>query len=337
MFVRRHTTRLTTFRPFSPAQRSIGIPGKRSFTSVIQSGFLDLAIALPWPSSFPPYSSTIILLTVVSRLALTVPFSVWAKRRQWRAEEVVIPALREARPLVEKQVLHEMHVERALGTKEELRKEFKERVKKVMVGRRSELFARHRCQPWLAMLVPPLTQLPLFVGSSMLLSRLSRPPSAFDVESFLTLTSLSHADPTAALPIALGVITLANVESSRWFVSAEVREREEEERRRRVAEQRAQGKIVLEPHRIMQSALRLLSVGRILIGAVVPGSVVLYWVTSATFGLLQTWVFDYWERRRSNIQRLAATSPQSISRPGPTTTGDRPARALASVPKWKRR
>jgi len=33
---------------------------------------------------------------------------------------------------VEKQVLHEMHVERALGTKEELRKEFKKRVKKVV-------------------------------------------------------------------------------------------------------------------------------------------------------------------------------------------------------------
>jgi len=276
------------------------------------------------------------LLTVVSRLVLTVPFSVWAKKRQWRAEEVVIPALREARPLVEKQVLHEMHVERALGTKEELRKEFNERVKKVMVGQRSELFARHRCQPWLAMLVPPLTQLPVFVGSSMLLSRLSRPPSAFDAESFLTLTSLSHADPTAALPIALGVITLANVESSRWFVSAEVREREEQQRKR-VAEQRAQGQIVLEPNRIIQSALRLLSVGRILIGAVVPGSVVLYWVTSATFGLFQTWVFDYWEKRRSNMGRLAATSPQSVSPPGPTAASDRPARAVASVPKRKRR
>jgi len=139
-----------------------------------------------------------------------------------------------------------------------------------MVVRRNELFAQHRCHPWLAMLIPPLTQLPLFVGSSMLLNRLSRAPSAFDAESFLTLTSLSHADPTAALPIALGMITLANVESSRWFVSAEAREREEQQRRR-VAEQRAQGQVVLEPNRIVQSALRLLSVGRILIGAVVPG------------------------------------------------------------------
>jgi inner membrane protein COX18 len=124
------------------------------------------------------------------------------------------------------------------------------------------------------MLIPPLTQLPVFVGSSVLLSRLSsQPPSSaasFDAEAFLTLTSLAHADPTAALPIALGVITLANVESSKWFVSAEAKEHEDAERRR-VAEKRAGGQIVLEPRRIVQSGLRLLSVGRILIGAVVPG------------------------------------------------------------------
>lgn len=69
MFVARRVARLTTLRHFPP--------GKRQFTSSIYDGFLDLAIALPWPSSFPPYSSTIILLAVTSRLALTVPFSVW--------------------------------------------------------------------------------------------------------------------------------------------------------------------------------------------------------------------------------------------------------------------
>jgi hypothetical protein len=143
-----------------------------------------------------------------------------------------------------------------------------------MIARRKELFTKHRCHHWLTMAIAPLTQLPLFVGSSMFLSRLSQAPSsAFDAEAFLTLTSLAHADPTAALPIALGLVTLANVESSsslRWFGSAEAKEREERERRR-VEEKRAQGHIVLEPRRIVQSALRLLSVGRILIGAVVPG------------------------------------------------------------------
>jgi mitochondrial inner membrane protein COX18 len=207
---------------------------------------------------------------------------------------MVVPALREARPLVERQVLHEMRVEQPRGTKEELRGMFRERLKKAvrcvynpitpkvltfipilstgdkMVVRRNELYARHRCRPWLTMLIPPLTQLPVFVGSSMFLSRLSQPPTAFDSESFLTLASLAHPDPTVALPIALGVITLANVESSRWFISTAARE-QEEAAQKRVAEQRAQGRFVLEPRKIVQSGLRFLSVGRILISAVVPG------------------------------------------------------------------
>lgn len=335
MFARKHVARFTTSRPFSPTQAGVGILGKRQFTSAIQNGFLDLAIALPWPASFPPYSSTIILLTVVSRLALTVPFSVWAKKRQWRVEELVIPRLRETRPLVEKQVVHEMRVERASGSKEELRRAFSERVQKIMLARRKELFAEHRCRPWLTMLIPPLTQLPLFVGSSMFLSRLSQPPTVFDSESFLTLTSLSHADPTVALPIALGLVTLMNVESSssiRWFASAEARERDELEEKR-IAEKRAQGNIVLRPQKIVQSALRLLSVGRILIGALVPGSVVLYWVSSATFGLLQSWIFDYLDKRRSDLRRL----PQSVLPPGSAATRGKPAEAHAPMPKPKRR
>ena len=137
MFARKHVARLTTFRPFSPTQAGVGILGKRQFTAAIQNGFLDLAIALPWPTSVPPYSSTIILLTVVSRLALTVPFSVWvslcvdmlywslaasytARRLKDNGRSrgrLVIPRLREAKPLVEKQVVHEMRIERAGGTK----------------------------------------------------------------------------------------------------------------------------------------------------------------------------------------------------------------------------
>jgi hypothetical protein len=81
MFVQRRAARLTTLQHF-PLHSNVAIPGKRQFTSSIYDGFLDLAVALPWPSSFPPYSSTIILLTIASRLALTVPFSVWVSLLQ---------------------------------------------------------------------------------------------------------------------------------------------------------------------------------------------------------------------------------------------------------------
>ena len=66
-------------------------------------------------------------------------------------------------------------------------------------------------------------------------------------------------------------------------------------------------------------------------------SVVLYWVSSATFGLLQTWLFDYWDRRRSNPRSLASTSRQSVPQSGPTATRDKATQALASVSRQKRR
>ena len=74
--------------------------------------------------------------------------------------------------------------------------------------------------------MPIVSQLPVFIGTSWMLSHLSQPPTLFDNESFLTLTSLAHSDPTATLPIVLGLVTLANVESSRWFASAEALQRE---------------------------------------------------------------------------------------------------------------
>lgn len=68
----------------------------------------------------------------VDMLYCRQPHSSQAKKRQWRVEELVIPRLRETRPLVEKQVVHEMRVERAGGAKEELRRAFGERVKKIV-------------------------------------------------------------------------------------------------------------------------------------------------------------------------------------------------------------
>jgi inner membrane protein COX18 len=40
---------------------------------------LDLAIALPVPISFPIYTTTIVLVTVASRLVFTVPFAIWVR------------------------------------------------------------------------------------------------------------------------------------------------------------------------------------------------------------------------------------------------------------------
>lgn len=139
-----------------------------------------------------------------------------------------------------------------------------------VTARRNELFAEYRCQPMTTMAIPLLTQLPVFIGGSIVFAHVSQHPTPLDSESFLTLSTLVHPDPTAALPIALGFITLANVESSRWFMTDQQREREAKVREWK-EERIAKGERVIEPQKIVKSALRLISVGRILIATMVPG------------------------------------------------------------------
>jgi len=121
------------------------------------------------------------------------------------------------------------------------------------------------------MILPPLSQLPVFIGFTIILGRLSQDPTPFDSESFLTLTTLAHPDPTMTLPIILGLITMANVESNNWLMNAAERaklRRLEQEKARRIAEE---GKKSIELGKVVKTALRGLSVLRIIVASVTPG------------------------------------------------------------------
>lgn len=109
------------------------------------------------------------------------------------------------------------------------------------------------------MLIPPLSQLPVFMGLTVVFNRLSIAPTPFDSESFLTLTSLAHPDPTMALPLLLGFITMANVESKNWLMTAAEREQQRQFENR--------------PHaaNLIKPILRGLSVIRIVVAAITPG------------------------------------------------------------------
>jgi len=116
-----------------------------------------------------------------------------------------------------------------------------------------------------------LSQLPFFVGFTIVLNQLSQTPTPFDSESFLTLTSLAHPDPTMTLPIVLGFLTMANVESGSWIMNAAEREQQrlsEVEEAKRIA---AGGKIRIQPRKIIKTGLRGLSIIRIVVAALTPG------------------------------------------------------------------
>ncbi|KII95093.1 hypothetical protein PLICRDRAFT_96703 [Plicaturopsis crispa FD-325 SS-3] len=292
-------------------------PQRTFVTSAVQAlteGFLDLSIALPYPVSWPAYSSTIIVVTIATRLALTLPFSIWALKRRWRAEEIVQPRLAQLRPTFIEQAVKEMRAKGATGTRDELNTALEKRVKQLLTLRSKELYKEQSCTPTPTALIPVVVQAPLFLLFSWVYREAAQIPTPLDSESFLSLTSLNHVDPTGFLPIALGIITLVNVESATWYMSPA-----EAERRAQVQEwvraRRLRGEIVWQPMKTVRPVIRGLSVVRIIVAATVPGSVAIYWVTSAAFGLLQTWVFDYIHaRRRRRIPLVPISRPPP---PGP--------------------
>lgn len=124
------------------------------------------------------------------------------------------------------------------------------------------------------MVLPILTQLPLFAASTMFFSHLAHRPTPLDDESFWTLTSMARPDATATMPIALGLVTLANVETAQWFVGEDKRERAKaaiEASERRDKELEREGKMRVRPRGIIQGGLRVFSVARIIIGTMVDG------------------------------------------------------------------
>ena len=140
-----------------------------------------------------------------------------------------------------------------------------------LTARRKELFKEYKCSPLPSIIIPTLSQLPFFVGFTVVLSRLSIDPTPFDSESFLTLSTLAHPDPTMTLPVILGFLTMANVESGNWVLTAAEREqvrRAEEEERKRVLEG---GKPRIHFGKVLKTSLRGLSIVRIIIAAMTPG------------------------------------------------------------------
>ncbi|KAF8745929.1 hypothetical protein AX14_004233 [Amanita brunnescens Koide BX004] len=308
-----------------PYQRHVRIQ-QRKFMQGLCDGFLDLAVALPLPPSLPPYSTTIILTTLVTRVAL-LPIAIWGRQRIRRIEEVVLPQVEKLKPVVSKQVLEDMKRERIRGDKEILRKIHTERSIALLTTHRRELFAKHRCRPLPSVVLPTLSQLPFFVITTIALGRLSVDPTPFDSESFATLSTLAHPDPTMTLPILLGILTMANVESSSWVMTAAERERTrqiQERNDKNNAELGTKARII-QPQKIVKTTLRFLSVVRIIIAAMTPGSVELYWVSSAAFGLIQTWIMDWMDarrrRRRESAVSSSSTRAMSVSPGKPLSEG----------------
>ncbi|KAF7332090.1 60S ribosomal protein L6 [Mycena kentingensis (nom. inval.)] len=262
-------------------------------------GFLDLSLAIPYPASFPPYASTIIVAAVASRLAL---FSValWGRNHVRKLENVVLPEVERLKPILSAQIWQEMKREGLPKEMLDPKKIQALHLKRLIQRTKAEqerLVAKYKCYPRLAMFASPVAQLPVFVFMTTLFHRVAQDPTPLDSEAFLMLTTLNHPDPTWSLPILLGVVSMANIEANNWFMSNIQRDRArkaEEYRAKAIAEGR---KVGLPLQKILKSGLNAFCVVRIIWAAFSPASVALYWTTSAIGGLVQTWLLDMMSSR----------------------------------------
>ncbi|KAJ3882916.1 60Kd inner membrane protein-domain-containing protein [Lentinula edodes] len=193
----------------------------------------------------------------------------------------------------------------------------------IMQMKSKELVKLHKCRPLTTALIPVMAQAPLFIVMTMVFARLAADPtSPFDSESFLTLSTLNHPDPTFTMPVVVGLLTMANVESSHWVLNpAEKEALKEKEKKMKETVAKSGDRLSMVKFNLqsnLKDSMRVLSILRIGLASIAPGAVTLYWVTSAAFGLFQTWLVNSLAMKKR--REFLATSTQ-IPTPTPTPHG----------------
>ncbi|GAA5826415.1 hypothetical protein JCM3770_004697 [Rhodotorula araucariae] len=192
--------------------------------------------------SLPPalslsYAAFIPLFTLLYRSTTTLPIVLWQRRRTRRFADVVMPLLRKEQGRIALETRDECR--RAAKSYDEYQAVFKKKAKKAAYA----LARKYRCSPRLTLILPPLTHVPIFVLATLVLrdacaraiAALGVAPSSLSAlldaspASALTSSALAHLhelastpflwcpslvlpDPTMALPLAVGLAALLNVE-----------------------------------------------------------------------------------------------------------------------------
>ncbi|EJD53459.1 hypothetical protein AURDEDRAFT_79893 [Auricularia subglabra TFB-10046 SS5] len=296
----RTATRQHVLRPPRSLQRRTFV---RAALVPAADQLVELATALPWPPMWPPYASTIILIAILGRAAV-LPISIWGKRKQFIVEDVVFPELKRNAVEVKQRAARDAKL--ALGdvstpgSREEREQQAQKKFSEMMQARQRELFSALGCSPVKIMALPALSQLAVFLPMTFVFSLMSLPPTPLDSEAFLTFTTLTHPDMDYVTPVVLGLLGMATADASRWFISTE-RAHELQRRDQASLDRSRKTRLQFNFGKIATTAARQMAVARIVIGMLMPGSVMVYWLTSASFGLLQAWAFQWWARRRQPI------------------------------------
>ncbi|KAH7105410.1 hypothetical protein BKA62DRAFT_766781 [Auriculariales sp. MPI-PUGE-AT-0066] len=298
-------------RPSLLLRPGVHLQQRRTFlTETFAAGanqIIDLSLAIPWPADWPPYASTIVLLTLLQRTAL-LPLAIWTKRKVKIGRDVVVPELKRNSVRV---VNHIEATPLPNGlTKDTVMKVRRESYRELMEARRKQLFSHFGVGISRTVILPTLVQLGTFIPMSMLFVFIAVPPTPLDSECFMHLTNLTRNDPSNILPVAIGILNMANVDSHRWLVRTPLLKEQQQVDQNVIQAQIAKGgplkrrnfELKLNPSGMMTALARSFSVLRIVFAMQMPGTVLIYWTVSAAYSLAQSFVLEYWSSRSKPIQ-----------------------------------
>ncbi|PWN49937.1 hypothetical protein IE53DRAFT_331171 [Violaceomyces palustris] len=304
------------------------------------------------------HAISIVLVAFAARATITLPVTLWQRARSRRMVERVLPAWNEIKKTAPYTVRKRCRL--AGKSYEEYQIELKSELK----ARLSELMKVHNCSPLPTFLAPLAVNVPLFIVLSTVIRYASLPPSPFsfeilpwwepspeiqaqfsasamilaekglDTEQITRLQgtfggpTLSDKDSTMMGPIALGLMTMTNVELGGWTrrtlsrftdvdsSAAEGRTNKDgggaavtaKDEFKSQGKGKGKGKEVTsmegeaeeEParSRILTNALRVMAIGFIPIASQAPGALLIYWLSSGAFTLGQNVVFAILDSRR---------------------------------------
>ncbi|XP_029676642.1 cytochrome c oxidase assembly protein COX18, mitochondrial [Formica exsecta] len=236
-----------------------------------------------------PWWSVIVLTTIMTRTAITLPLSLY--------QQYIFAKLENLKSEMD-EIVKEMKIETNYGihkynwSKEYARRLYNHSMKKQW----NKLIVRENCHPAKASILV-LVQIPLWISLSMSIRNLCyilpkqdadayTTYQEFTTDGFLWITNLTIADPFV-LPIALGLFNLAIIEINYM---------------NRVKE-------LTKLKQYLTYFFRIAAIVMIPIAMYVPSCLSLYWATSSAFGLFQNLVLLSLKLRR--FARVPVTTSES--------------------------
>lgn len=223
---------------------------------------------------------TVIPLTAVAlRTAITLPFSI-SNRLRSRKQAQLQPLLGAATPIMRAKLARSEAAQNGSLTMDQI----DILVNKERRRRRVELFKKYKCQVWKSVAILPAVQIPLWISVSMVIRSMCgwtpvegvAVEQGFKTDSFLWYNDLMVIDPYGILPMAIGAVSMANMEWNAHNINS--------------TGTRSKNELTIPG--ILTTASRIGAIFIMTIAFQAPTALCLYWFSSNAFSLAQNMLLD---------------------------------------------